>query len=91
MKLPTLTVRSMMIAVAVVAVALALVGMGQRRAERLHRAWIHRVSARFHSGSVSHVLRNSDRVEYHLGLTSKYERAADRPWIAVAPDPPEPR
>ncbi len=27
--------------------------------------------------------------EYYLGLMSKYKRAANRPWLPVAPDPPE--
>ena len=29
--------------------------------------------------------------EYHLRLHAKYERAAERPWLAVAPDPSPPR
>jgi len=27
---------------------------------------------------------------YHLALSGKYARAAWRPWLALAPDPPEP-
>jgi hypothetical protein len=29
--------------------------------------------------------------EYHHTLNLKYDRAARRPWLAVAPDPPEPK
>jgi hypothetical protein len=31
------------------------------------------------------------RAVYHARLRAKYERAAVYPWIAIAPDPPEPR
>ena len=30
------------------------------------------------------------RATYHDALRRKYERAAARPWLPVAPDPPEP-
>jgi hypothetical protein len=28
--------------------------------------------------------------EYHAALRQKYERAASRPWVPIAPDPPPP-
>lgn len=28
---------------------------------------------------------------YHIGLQSKYRAAAERPWLPVFPDPPEPK
>jgi hypothetical protein len=31
------------------------------------------------------------RAAYEAGLSRKYGRAAARPWLPVAPDPPEPR
>ena len=31
------------------------------------------------------------RVDYHGTVRRKYERAARYPWLAVAPDPPEPQ
>jgi hypothetical protein len=29
--------------------------------------------------------------QYHADLSSKYERAASRPWLPLDPDPPEPQ
>ena len=31
-----------------------------------------------------------DQDMWHLGLSRKYERAAERPWLPVAPDPDPP-
>jgi hypothetical protein len=31
-----------------------------------------------------------DRIGYHARMREKYERGVSSPWIAVAPDPPEP-
>ena len=31
------------------------------------------------------------RADYHGTMRRKYERAARYPWLAVAPDPPEPQ
>jgi hypothetical protein len=31
------------------------------------------------------------QAEYYEELVSKYRRAADRPWLPVAPDPPAPK
>jgi hypothetical protein len=31
------------------------------------------------------------RVNYHAALARKYQGAASRPWLAIAPDPPEPK
>ena len=34
---------------------------------------------------------NQKTAEYHATLKQKYERAASRPWVALAPDPPPPK
>ena len=31
------------------------------------------------------------RLMYHILMGDRYQRAARRPWLAVAPDPPEPK
>lgn len=33
---------------------------------------------------------NQKTAEYHAALKYKYERAAGRPWVRIAPDPPPP-
>jgi hypothetical protein len=33
---------------------------------------------------------NQETAEYHAALKHKYERAASRPWVPIAPDPPPP-
>jgi hypothetical protein len=33
---------------------------------------------------------NQRTAEYHAALKHKYERAASRPWVPIAPDPPPP-
>ena len=35
--------------------------------------------------------RSSCLIAYHAALKLKYERFAARPWLPVAPDPPEPK
>lgn len=34
--------------------------------------------------------RRGRRAAYHARMKQKYERAAARPWLTVAPDPPPP-
>jgi hypothetical protein len=36
-------------------------------------------------------VRLRKQVDYHAVLARKYQGAASRPWLAVPPDPPEPR
>jgi hypothetical protein len=36
-------------------------------------------------------VRHRAVAEYHLELRDKYVQAAARPWLPVAPDPPEPK
>jgi hypothetical protein len=33
---------------------------------------------------------NQKTAEYHAALKQKYEKAASRPWVPIAPDPPPP-
>ena len=34
---------------------------------------------------------NKRRLAYHVAMYQKYEQAAARPWLPIAPDPPEPK
>jgi hypothetical protein len=67
---------------------------------RAHAGWnhasIHRLAISANSGEQLRVARKSwateeRRVEYFAGLKAKYARAAERPWLPVPPDPPEPQ
>lgn len=33
---------------------------------------------------------NQETAEYHAALKHEYDRAASRPWVPIAPDPPPP-
>ena len=89
MKLPRLTIRRLMVAVAVVAAPLAC------------GAWAARRAATFREISAYHALEWSRidttgtqevdaRAEWHRAMEMKYRDAARYPWLPVAPDPPEP-
>jgi hypothetical protein len=97
---PRVTVRRMMVAVAVLAVAMG--GIALRRRSEFYQA-----SARHHSrmerSSVIAIVEGSGpasrdelarlnraRTAYHADLRQKYERAAGHPWVSMPPDPPEP-
>jgi hypothetical protein len=41
-------------------------------------------------GPARYLHRAKALLNYHSELTEKYQRAARYPWLAVAPDPPEP-
>jgi hypothetical protein len=99
MRLPRLrfTVRRMMVAVAVVALVLGAVALGVRSGEFRNRARYHEVMAASPLLGVKPAPPVFDPVRYtpkwsayHARLKRKYERAARRPWLFVAPDPPLP-
>jgi hypothetical protein len=105
MKLPRLTIRRLMVAVAVVGVALGLDGMRRRRAEYWSRTAYHvklyRQRLSLLSGGVRGMHGGREvalpdpielaLVRYHFKLAEKYAQAAQYPWWPVAPDPPEPK
>jgi len=94
---PRLTVRRLMIAVAISAVAFAVVGLRIRYVRFRDLAEYHRLESQKHvvwpkelwPESV-HFPLPTPRSEHHDRLSEKYKRAAARPWIPVPTDPPEP-
>jgi hypothetical protein len=89
MRLPRMTTRRWMILVAVVGMALDLWVLLQRRTERFTRI------AEYHESHDPYLRpRFSWYIPpfevWHHQMALKYRRAADEPWLPVAPDPPEP-
>ena len=107
MKLPRLTVRSLMIAVAIVAILAGGKMEGDRRSVRFRRLWAEHslvMEPNIDKVKESLALRPGDRsdwavearkavarTEYHGKLVVKYDLAARYPWLPVWPDPPEPK
>ena len=84
-----LTVRRMMVAVAIVGVGLGL--LLQRRAVNL------RLEAARHAGDGSLVSleevynpTTDAGMDHHQAMAEKYRQAALHPWLPVASDPPDP-
>jgi hypothetical protein len=89
MKLPRITTRRLMLAV-------ALVGLGLGSIAELHRR-----SVAFDRLSKYHILTAGNlhpprrhgpipRADWHARMGAKYRAAAERPWLPVEADPPEP-
>jgi hypothetical protein len=103
---PRITVRWLMIAIAVVATLIGSVQLIRRRGQCLLHATFHASQERNFqkdidsppSGRASmspatreeHERHDRARVPYHRELRWKYERAARYPWLTIEPDPPEP-
>lgn len=98
-----LTVRGLMIVVAVVGLVIGLGVEGERRRERylslarqhaIIREDLHKflviVSPTDSVQFFGDRRAIADRVGYHGRLKAKYEAAARFPWLPVEPDPPEP-
>ena len=86
--------RWLMAAVAIVALALGARIALRRRAESfaarsafLYEEWVAVFSIRGDAGDTPERRR---RLGHIAALRKKYKRAALRPWLPVAPDPPEP-
>jgi hypothetical protein len=82
-------VRRMMVAVVIVAIGLGLSRWMQRRAANFRYLAAYHTEAwlAFLPYPVSHP---PARATCHWDLAGKYNYAARRPWLPVAPDPPEP-
>jgi hypothetical protein len=107
MRLPRFSVRRLMVAVAMVGVILAtILGVERRRVafQRL-RWWYQGQASVYYSkkfdaerNTLESNRRSTDTVselqlleDYYWAMAGKYELAADRPWLPVAPDPPKPK
>jgi hypothetical protein len=86
------TVRGLMVAVAAAAILIGAETM-RRRSERFRGmaerfGLLERACRLFYWGPDTPV--DNPKAFYYADLRRKYERAARRPWLPVAPDPPEP-
>jgi hypothetical protein len=93
MKLPRLTVRRLMILVALGALASYAAYLVRRseafraEADRHRLAWVSPVAW---LSLIDRDTRVPAKADYHHAMKWKYERAARYPWLPVEPDPPEP-
>ena len=62
----------------------------RRREVFLRLADTHERQSPYRYGPGFFMLPETPRDEWHERMGRKYRRAADRPWLPVAPDPPEP-
>lgn len=103
---PRITVRWLMITVAVVATLIGSVQLIRRRGQFLLHATFHESQERKFQRDIDspppgrasmslatreeHERHDQARVSYHRDLGRKYEQAARYPWLTIEPDPPEP-
>jgi hypothetical protein len=82
------TVRRMMVAVAILANVLGLLVWVDRRATQFRdRRDFHRM----HWSAIDEGFAvEAAQAAYHRAMAEKYRGAAERPWLPVEPDPPEP-
>ena len=85
MRLPRMTTRRWMVAVAVVRLLLGtyriLRSIEDFRMDCAVQMLIHDLGPDF---------RNLRKAAYHAAMFRKWERACNYPWLPVEPDPPEP-
>jgi hypothetical protein len=99
MRLPRVrfTLRMLLVGVAAVALLMGYVAMERRRAEYRRLALQHRRQLlmlgrwEFFDRATQRAYeeeqaRTDPRKAWHLKIADKYLRAAERPWLAVAPD-----
>ena len=100
MRRPRLTIRRLMVLVALAAVALGIVGWLQRLSvayQQKAEAYERRIVFIFYmaSGPFEHPQPppppGSERNFWTMSMAAKYRWAARHPWLPVAPDPPMPR
>jgi 1-acyl-sn-glycerol-3-phosphate acyltransferase len=99
MRLPRMTTRRWMIAVVIGAVLFGAMEISQRRKRFRFLSNSYHMAAEMSlievgppapAGSPEAEARRR-LVTYYEQLGRKYERAASRPWLPVAPDPPAPK
>jgi hypothetical protein len=101
MRMRRFRLATMMAGVAVLAFALTCLAFVRRRetfrerfryhaSEQLKAQWAH-LGAMNTPGSQPEADRLLRMLHYHDALRQKYHDAMSRPWLSVAPDPPEPR
>ncbi len=96
MRLPRMTTRRWMVAVAVVAFAIPAARIGNQWLAYRQKAVYHaevaeRGSILFLEFYAKYARRlRPKHVAYHAALARKYDYAARHPWLAVEPDPFEP-
>jgi hypothetical protein len=106
MRLPRMTTRRWMIAVAILAVGLATDALFRRHLalrQRRQRAAYHEKIEKLVTATIgeldlaarspkaaAQVRANAAIRDRHARLKEKYRRAARYPWLPVEPDPPEP-
>jgi hypothetical protein len=90
MRLPRirLTVRRLMLAVAVVALVIWLGRIYQLRQMYLEKVLDNKVALRQLDSGIS--CYTEDHTNWHEAMKQKYEHAARHPWLPVEPDPPYP-
>jgi len=87
----TFGLRPLMMLVALVALTCFGGSLMQRRHYDLKEAQRHASRARELDSAQGRFWFNDALVHYHEGLALKYQQAAQRPWLAIKPDPPAPR
>jgi hypothetical protein len=88
MRLPRITVRRIMVAVAVVALVVSGMTLASRHFFYRNQALKHEVLAALFRDGHAHFGPNPKRMAYHIMMQSKYEDAARYPWLAIDPRPP---
>ncbi len=90
MRPPRVTTRRLLALVAALAVILGILMTLHRRRERFRALAAEHFSAinAVYFGDADAPRLTGAAAGYHRELSSKYQAAADRPWLPVAPDPP---
>src|SRR5437870_4239665 len=89
-----MTVRGLMIAVAIVAIVLGVGILKKRRDERLKRLAFYsrlerKYTARAQASAPGRFIdAEQERLNFFRAMRRKWEWAASRPWESVEPDPP---
>jgi hypothetical protein len=107
MKLPWMTTRRLMVAVAIVALLLASQRIYDRRARMSAIASNHAKREKIELMALAEYRSFMDQLDperaqstlkyltssskYHADMRRKYERAARYPWLPLSPDPPSPK
>src|SRR5258708_3462243 len=98
MRLPRLTIRRLLLVLAIIGLVLATVVMVRRSGEFREMAeqqadyeagsLAYADDARGEGGDPQRVVRGEQMAAYHRALKAKYARLARYPWLPVEPGPP---